>query len=222
MEIINFFTNLFTNNNKDNTTTITALPFDILNIIIKYSKSYNLIFVCKTLKNTMYNDFTKCKNCDKIVKINNEVLWSTDKYNNCHTVKNFIMEENIILFEHNNIFNRNNETMFNALCILDILTRVNKNGMVVISQVIKIDLPYCIDIKIVSHAPNNINLLKYYGSYEFNIYGKPNICSNNMENPQIFLCNQHNKYTHHNTFTINIHVGGNILIADLIEIKKLK
>ena len=83
---------------KSNDLTLANLPYDILNIIIKYCNCYNIIFVCKTLKNTIYTYCEKCDKCDKIVKINNEILWSTENYNICHTHKNVIIENNVELF----------------------------------------------------------------------------------------------------------------------------
>ena len=56
--------------------------------------------------------------------------------------------------------------------------------MLKIEDVIKIDIPYYRqDIYVISQISQHFDQIPYIGTYEFNIYGNTNICSNNMSNP---------------------------------------
>ncbi len=107
---------------------ITHLPNDLINIIINISNGYKLMYVCKSFKNVIYQRLTKCNDCSKIVKIDNNELWLPNIL--CHEIDNFYNKHII----HIKQFDCIKKFMFT----IKKLSNINDHGYMSIANDIKI------------------------------------------------------------------------------------
>lgn len=167
---------------------ITYLPKEIIDQIVLYSHRYNFVFVCKHFKNMLYKNFIKCDNCGKIVKINNNILWETPLFGECHTTKKYMNTTRIKLCNDKHpylyktiikttlLYPKN--TFITITNKFKIVTKIGNDTLSLKIDIINNNMEYIIGKYFIKILDNDFfNVLKYNGStmnvllkYDYNIH----------------------------------------------------